>query len=226
MTDIAPIPPDDDDDLLAAEFVTGLLALADWNAASDRQRREPAFAARVADWENRFAELNDDYAEAPAPNLMPQIEARLFPKPAPTRGGVLNLLWAVAALASAAMAVVAFLLLSPTAPGLTAPSLTATLTADAGAIELRYEAVITGDQLTLTRVAGSNSDATHSQELWVIAGNNPPVSLGVITGDHVTIPLSGAVAGALLAITLEQPGGSSTGAPQGPIIAKGALVAL
>ena len=50
MTDTPPILPDDDDDLLAAEYVTGLLTLADWNAASDRLRRDPGFAARVVDW--------------------------------------------------------------------------------------------------------------------------------------------------------------------------------
>ena len=217
MTDTPPILPDDDDDLLAAEYVTGLLTLADWNAASDRQRRDPGFAARVVDWENRLADLNDDYDDVLAPNLMPQIEARLFPTVAPVPRGLLSRFWAFGALATAALAVAAFLLLTPPA----APSMVATLTTDAAT--LRYDAKIIGHDLTLTRVAGTDADTAHSYELWIIVGKAAPKSLGVITGQSVTIALPDAAAGAVLAVTLEQSGGSPDGAPHGPIVAAGPL---
>jgi anti-sigma-K factor RskA len=88
---------------------------------------------------------------------------------------------------------------------------------------LQYTAVITSGRLTITRVAGEVPDAAHTHELWIIVGNDPPVSLGVIPASGETISLPGAAVGAVLAVTLEPPGGSPTGKPTGPIIAKGAL---
>ena len=218
MSDVSPTLPDDDDDLLAAEFVVGLLGLATWNSASLRQRRDPQFAARVSDWEERIAGLNDGYAEAPAPNLMPQIEARLFPK-GQTRRGVFSLFWALGSLATAALAVAAFFLLSPQPP-----SLVASLSADAQT--LRYEAKLVGTELTVTRVSGEASDTAHVHELWIIVGKNPPKSLGVVTGKSLTIQVTGADLGQVLAISLEPPGGSPTGLPTGPVLVAGPLTAL
>ena len=215
MTDI-PILPKDEDDLLAAEYVIGVLDLADRTAAETRLRNDPLFLARVQDWEAQFADLNDGYAEVPAPNLLPQIEARLFPMP-PRRslwGSVLT--WG--ATATAALALAAYLVLTPPDP-----SFVATLVADAG--DLRYEAVITDGQLTITRVSGSGADPARSHELWLIAGDNPPVSLGVLPDDREVIALPGVSSGEILAITEEQAGGSPDGKPHGPILAAGALVA-
>ena len=214
MTDL-PIRPEDEDDVLAAEYVTGLLDIAERAAAESRLRNDPAFAAMISTWETRLSGLNDDYAEMPAPNLLPQIEARLFPQ-APKRSLIANF-WAWGTAAAAAIAVVGYLVLTPAQP-----SFTATLTADAG--NLRYDAVITQDHLTITRISGQSADATHALELWIIAGDNPPVSLGVIPGDSETILLPNVAAGQVLAITQEQSGGSPDGKPHGPIVAKGALV--
>jgi anti-sigma-K factor RskA len=213
MTD-TPILPENEDDLLAAEYVSGLLDLAERVQVETRIRRDTVFAGRVTDWENRLADLNDDYPEVPAPDLMPQIEARLFPVAAKPRRS--NALWAWAASALAAMAVFAYLAFTPAAP-----SYVATLTADAGA--LRYQAVITQDKLTITRVSGDPAQADKAHELWIIAGDNPPVSLGVLPADSETITLPGVAPGQVLAVTEEQAGGSPDGKPHGPIIAKGVL---
>ena len=210
MSELPPLPPDDDDDLLAAEYVTGLLDLAQRNAANARLARDPVLAARVADWETRLSGLNDDYAEVAAPNLLPQIEARLFP-PAAKPGWFANL-WAWGAAATAAVALIAYLALTPVAP-----SFTATLVADN--FGLKYEAVVTRDKLTITRVAGAAPDASHSYELWIIAGDNPPRSLGVIPADGETLTLPGVAAGQTLAISLEPLGGSPTGSPTTVLIA-------
>ena len=74
-----------EDEALAAEYVLGALDLAERTAAEARLKRDPAFAALVNDWQNRLSDLNDDYVEAEAPNLLPQIEARLFPQAAKPR---------------------------------------------------------------------------------------------------------------------------------------------
>ena len=216
MTDTPILPPDDDDDLLAAEYVMGLLDRAERASVEARLRRDATLSLRVADWEDRLSGLNEDYAEVPAPNLLPQIEARLFPQ-APKRSLFGNL-WAWGGAITAALALIAYLTLTPAAP-----SYTAILTADAGG--LKYEATITQDRLTLTRVSGTDADTSHSYELWVIAGDNPPVSLGVIPGSAETITRPGLAEGQTLAITLEQSGGSPDGKPHGPIVAAGKLIA-
>ncbi|MBI1171402.1 anti-sigma factor [bacterium] len=212
--------PEDEDDLLAAEYVLGVLDLPERTAVEARLKADTAFADRVAGWEDRLSDLNGAFAPEPAPDLMPRIEARLFPQAARPANGLRSWwadlrLWSGVAVASVAL--VAYLALTPPKP-----ELTATLNLDKGA--LQYAAVITSGRLTITRVAGEVPDAAHSHELWIIAGNDPPVSLGVIPAGGETISLPGAAAGAVLAVTLEPPGGSPTGKPTGPIVAKGALV--
>lgn len=206
----------EEDDLLAAEYVLGALDLAERSAAEARIRLDHIFAARVIEWQNRLAGLNDDYAEAPAPDLLPKIEARLFPQSAKPRRAWLSGLIGLVASTAAAFGILLFLWLQPPAP-----SMTASLTADASA--LRYEASIAGDQLTLTRTGGAAADAGKDYELWIIAGDAAPVSLGVLTAETVTIAAPKAESGFTLAITLEAKGGSPTGAPQGPIVAAGKL---
>ena len=215
MTETA-FRPEEEDDLLAAEYVTGLLDLSDRIAAETRMRRDVAFAARVTDWEVRLADLNDEYSAVTAPDLLPQIEARLFPTPA--KRSLWSGLWIWGASASAALVVVAYLTLTAAAP-----DFTATLAATSG--ELRFEAVVTDGQLTITRVSGSGAAANQSHQLWIIAGDNPPVSLGVLPDDSETISLPGAAAGSILAITVEPLGGSPTGQPTTAPIVAGPLTA-
>lgn len=205
-----------EDDSLAAEYVLGALDLAERTAVESRLKRDPAFAVLVNDWQNRLSELNDDYAEAEAPNLLPQIEARLFPQaPRPRRWFG----WAAGALSAGAIAVAAFVMLPPPAP--VAPTMTAELSAAAS--PLRYAAAIAGDQLTLTRIAGTDAEAGKDYELWIIEGDKAPVSLGVLTTASVTIPAPKVAAGYVLAITLEPKGGGPDGKPTGPVLAAGPL---
>lgn len=216
MTSTPQIGTPEDDDMIAAEYVLGTLDLPERTAAEARLRRDPNFAARVTDWQNRLSDLNDDYAEAPVQNLLLQIEARLFPTPAKRRGDWLFGLIGLGASAAAALAVAAFFLLAP--PN---PSLVATLTADAS--PLRYAAAIAGDELTLTRLAGTDAAPDKDYELWIIVGDNAPVSLGLLRAGTTTIPAPVAEAGYVLAVTLEPKGGGPEGKPTGPVVAAGAL---
>lgn len=213
------LTPDEEADLLAAEYVLGVLELSERAMAEARLRRDAGFAAMVADWENRLADLNEDYVPVPAPDVFAKIEARLFPQ-IPARHSWFSFLFGAGTAVAAVVAVAAFLLLTPADP-----TLQAVLTADAS--PLRYEAVVAGDEMTLTRVAGDAADATHDYELWIIIGDAAPVSLGVVTGNSVTMSTpEGAATGYVLAITLEQRGGSPTGAPLGPVVAAGALTSI
>lgn len=208
MTD-ASITPHEEDEALAAEYVTGLLSLSERAAVDARLRRDAVFAERVTAWENRLADLNDDYAEVAAPDLMPAIEARLFPVAAKPRRNWLGWLGGAAAAASLALAVLVML------PTPTAPVIASLASTDAG---LRYDAAYADGALTVTRVAGTPAPAGQVHELWIIAPDAAPVSLGLLADAPLTITAAKPPAGWVLAVSVEPAGGSTTGAPTGPVI--------
>jgi len=200
-------PLSEDDDLIAAEYVLGVLDSAARAAAEASIRRDPDFAAAVQAWEHRLEGLNDDFAPASAPNLMPAIEARLFPvQPKPARS------WFgwVAAGALAASLAVAVLVMQPAGP---APVLTTLAASD-----LAYEVRADGETLEITRVAGSPAPAGQVHELWLIAPGAAPVSLGLLAEGPLRVTYPTPPAGWVLAVSLEPAGGSTTGAPTGPVL--------
>lgn len=209
----APLPDLPEDEALAAEYVLGTLGLAGRSDAEARMRSDSHFAALVNDWQNRLSGLNEDYAEAPAPDLLPQIEARLFPKPPKAQTWRL---WLGGALATAAIIGATLFMLPPPAP-----TLVAEMSAEAS--PLHYTAAIAGDELTLTRTAGRAASPGKDYELWIIEGDKAPVSLGVLSAAAVTIAAPKAAEGYILAITLEPKGGAPEGKPTGPIVAAGPL---
>ena len=76
------------------------------------------------------------------------------------------------------------------------------------------------------------ADATRVPELWLIPPDGRPRPVGLLRADApVTLTLSGDLAGlaknnAVLAVSLEPPGGSTTGLPTGPVIGTGKLTNL
>jgi anti-sigma-K factor RskA len=92
-------------------------------------------------------------------------------------------------------------------------------------------AQISRDGTTLRLVAGRPIVAgpLQSYELWLIPGENAaPVSLAVLGTIDATLRVPGPLVGRLrpgaqLAISVEPPGGSPTGAPTGPVILSGAI---
>jgi len=218
MTDDLPLSPLDEDDALAAEYVLGVLALPDRVAVETRMKNDTAFAARVSAWEQRLAGLNDDYEEAPAPDLLPKIEARLFPTQTKPKRPLLG--WLAGALTAAAVAVAAVVLLLPAPP---APVIATLGEADAS---LRFEARFDGAAITVTRVTGTAAPEGQVQEVWIIAPDAAPVSLGLLEAESLTVPYPEAPVGWTLAVSLEPAGGSPTGAPTGPVLAAGTITDL
>lgn len=207
---MSPQPPRDDDDALAAELVLGVLEHEARAAAEARQANDPEFAARVADWESRFAPLNDDYPEVPAPNLLPRIEARLFPKPdrRPVwRAWLMGVIYATIAM----LALASWWLLTPPEALLVAQM----ATEDAS---LSYEARFDGQMLTVARLAGQPAPAGQVHELWIIAPGAAPVSLGLLADAPLTVAYPVPPKGWVLAVTVEPAGGGPGGVPTGPVI--------
>lgn len=207
---------DDDRDLLAAEYVLGVLSLIDRVALESRLKTDLALAARVSAWELRLHPLLDEVAPVPpSPDLLSRIEARLFAKPArkPWFAGI----WALGGASLAAVLVAVFLFnATPT------PTYTATLAANDSAVSYLVQVSDAGIQMTLSGPAPTNAQ---SHELWLIVGDAAPVSLGLIGAAPLPLPTTLAP-GMILAVSLEPAGGSTTGAPTGPVLALGPLQSI
>lgn len=209
MTD-TPLTPREAEDALAAEYVLGVLDAAERAEVAARVKRDPGFAARVAMWEDRLSGLNDGFAEAKAPNLLPKIEARLFPKPAPARRfGLFG--WLSGALVASALSLTTISILAPPRP----TPIATLATADN---RLAYEVTHFGGSLQVTRVAGVPAVPGQVHELWVIAPEASPVSLGLLEDRPLVVSYPVPPAGFVLAVSIEPEGGSPTGTPTGPVI--------
>ncbi|MCB1388912.1 MAG: anti-sigma factor [Rhodobacteraceae bacterium] len=218
-----PRAPRDPDDLLAAEYVLGVLPASERQAVADRAELDGALQARIADWEVRLAVLNAAYDEGPVPaDLYPRIEAALFgdaagssvPERAPIRRGF-GWLWAGATLIAAALAMV--LLFWPQLQPAT-PTLIARLDAGATVFDARFD----GRDLRVERtgaVAANGSD----YELWAIGADGIPRSLGLLRADHEALATGELEEGVTLAVSVEPFGGAPGGAPTGPVIAAAPL---
>ncbi|MCC6001797.1 MAG: anti-sigma factor [Pararhodobacter sp.] len=225
-----PTPPDESgpeerDELLAAEYVLGTLPAEERRALRDRAEVDGAFAARIQAWEARLAPLNDAYEEAPAPDLLPQIEARLFgalpvataPKP---RQRWASFGWRAGAGAVAALVLFLAVVFWPPAPG--PMLLQAELAAEEADLRFAARWDASAGQLELTRIAGDDAPQGQDYELWLIDDSGVPRSLGLLRAP-VTQVSALLAPGVTLAVSLEPEGGSPEAAPTGPVLAAAAL---
>ncbi len=211
MTD-SPLTPREADDALAAEYVLGVQDLPERIATEARIKAEAAFAALVLDWENRLSGLNDEFAEAPAPNLLPKLEARLFPAPPTAPASRFDLWrWLSGIVVATSLILVAIAVVAPPQPAL----LAVLATTDN---RLAYEVRSFGDTLRVTRVAGVPAVEGQVHELWVIAPGATPVSLGLLEEAPLVIKYPAPPAGWSIAVSVEPSGGSPIGQPSGPVI--------
>ena len=90
MSDESNISGHDEDSVLAAEYVLGLLPEAERESLGARLKAEPALRSDLAFWRNRLASLDVEFAESPAPlGVWPRIEQSLFT--GQVRGGWWNI---------------------------------------------------------------------------------------------------------------------------------------
>jgi anti-sigma-K factor RskA len=210
------LDPSDEDDVLAGEYVLGVLSLSERLSIEARMKVDTNFSRRIAQWENDLGAVNDGYADLKPPNLYPKIEARLFPKPPKVK----DFSWFQFLLGSTAAAAIA-LSVFLTLPNPQGVSLVATLRADAQ--PLVFAARFDGQALILSQTAGPVPAADKVYQLWLIDGDAAPVSLGLIRGRVVRRPVAGLSDGMILAVSLEPSGGSPTGAPTGPVLVTGVV---
>ena len=89
-----------------------------------------------------------------------------------------------------------------------------------------------GDRVTIVPAALLSGGQQKAFELWLIPPGDKPHSLGLIDPSRpvrINVPkslLPQVNSNAVLAVSLEPPGGSPTGQPTGPVIANGKLASL
>ncbi|ESZ50654.1 anti-sigma factor [Mesorhizobium sp. RSR565B] len=224
------------DDLLAAEYVLGVLPADERQIASGRIDAETGFARLVDSWEVNLSPMAAAYAEVQPPaTIKPAIDRRLFSSTAASTTAPSGSLWSSLSfwrgLTAAALAA---LVLYVAVPYVRSPvvvpqeRLVASLAAEGS--DVKYLVVYDASRrdVGLSLVSGERA-AGKDFELWMIEGKNAPVSMGVIPAGQVAhIPVTPAVQqklaqGAVLAVSVEPTGGSTTGQPTGPVVAAGDL---
>jgi anti-sigma-K factor RskA len=227
------------DDLLAAEYVLGVQTAEERAAVQRRAEESRQFAAVVEQWEQRLWPLAADFPEvAPPTSVKARIDRLLFSAKASSvpakRGGLWNSLavWRTLALGALAglLLVIALPFIDPATPDVP-PRMVASLAAADS--DVHYMAMFDGEkgEVGLSHISGAREQG-HDFELWVIKGQQPPKSLGVVPeGSTARIPLPDNIVNAMetgdvFAISLEPAGGSPTGTPTGVVVAAGGLTKI
>ena len=221
--------PDNSDDLLAAEFVLGVLPAEQQALLTRKRETDQAFALLVNQWEERMGAMADAFEPVTPPSAVKDaLDTRLFGRAnkSPSFWTRVGLWQALTGLATAAFLIVALLpALQPTPQS---RHLAASLSAkDSGVTYLvLYDAA--EKKINLAHVEGNPGDG-RDFELWIAEGSDAPISLGVIpAGESTEVAVSEQARAILtnaahMAISLEPRGGSPTGQPTGPVLALGDL---
>lgn len=230
-------------DNAAAEYVLGTLPADERARFALRLQGEPELRAAVQAWQARLAPLDDATpGQIPSPAVWEAVErATAGSAGSASMGAPSNVvqlrqrlaLWRGGALAAGALAAgLAGILIFDrfaVAPepqggryvavmdtGGREPALIAELDTETGIIQVRsVTAEIPNGQ---------------SLELWHVADNNAPRSLGILKAGAEAQTIRDVVAGGpaegVIAVTLEPEGGSPSGAPTGPIVYSGRLIPI
>lgn len=252
-----PLPPQElppTDDILAGEYVLGVLDAQARRDAEARIAREPAFAGLVDAWQQHF----ERWLLLPQPlqasdHVWPGIRRQLgwsSVEAVSAPPGIWNSVgfWrgATGLALAASVAAIAFGLRRPEPAPLPAPVVVApptpspadaprpvtVLAADDG--RTGWVASFSGDRKTVEMmpVPGSALAQGQAHELWLIPEGQAPRSLGVVSGDQrhsIDIPdaiRAEIAAGAILAVTVEPAAGIPHSGPTGPVVAKGVVAQI
>lgn len=226
---LSDLPPDDPV-AQAAEYALGLLPDDERAAFEARLAVDRDLQAEVGAWQEHLADLAISEVEdvAPPAQLRKRLESQLFQT---EEKSIWQSLWpyALGGLAAALVlwfAVTTDLLLpedsfQPTLQAELAP------TPDGAGLVLTAQVDSRTGQVQVIRAAGEPPQG-RVFELWLIAGQDAPVSLGLLDEGGSTVlnlpaEMLASLPGATLAISDEPPGGSPTGAPTGAVRAAGTL---
>ncbi|MEF2070238.1 anti-sigma factor [Consotaella aegiceratis] len=233
-----------DDSTLAAEYVLGLLSAPERRRVEQRRDGDPVLAAEILAWEDRFGRLGDAVPPVAPPEgtwaaiaeQLPAPRPQLAPAPVVIRSSGARF-WKWLSFGSLGVALASLVLLAVVflqMPEPAAPTILQTAEIESDNGTALYTAVIDRGAGTATLVPVNAPFASgQALELWFIPEGGEPVSMGVLAPDApLRIALPQAIASApsnaaaALAISIEPPGGSPTGAPTGPVVGQGPIQAV
>lgn len=225
----------DDLHLTAGEYVLGTLVHDERRAFARQLLTDPQAVAAVVHWQERLAPLALVVEDvAPSETLWQRIEAATGAPRAANDNGRTSA-WRGAAIAASLVALVTSGLALRPVPqtpipviqaAATAPAVAA-LSADGSAPALLVTWQAQGGQLQVTPVSMADRPG-HSLELWMIVGKAAPKSVGLMgrgKGPSFTGLAIDPATNIVFAVSVEPIGGSPTGAPTGPVIYSGKMVA-
>ncbi len=233
-------PPDD---VLAGEFVLGVLDTTQRRQLQARLQTDRAFARRVEEWERRLAPLLADIAPVEVPASVwtavcarlgwPERESESMPPGFWQRLGV----WRVATVLASVLAIAALAfnvqrsLIPPPLAQQAEPAAkpVTPLQHDDGTPGWLASVDAAKGTVLMVPVPAPPDARGRVPELWLIPAGQAPVSLGAVSINRshtVTVPgnaRAALVAGSILAITLEPAAGIPHAAPSSAVIAKGTI---
>lgn len=233
-------PPSDD--VLAGEFVLGVLDTVQHRQLQARVQSDREFAQRVEQWEQRFAPLLSEIqpVEPPA-QVWTGICRRLGWTEREASASVWGSLsfWRAATVLASVIAIAAITLSVEERPAVVTPPVARQAEPQAKPVTpLAHDdgtpgwlASVDAAQGTVLMVPVPSAPDPQGRvpELWLIPAGQAPRSLGAVSINRshtVTVPQEARAAlvpGSVLAITLEPPMGIPHPAPTGMIIAKGTI---
>jgi anti-sigma-K factor RskA len=216
---------------LAGEYALRLLDGPEQTAFEQRLETEPQLQQLLREWEASLAPLASSIAPVPPPGrIRAQLQQKLFAQ-SPRRRPWWP--WLTGALLAATLTLAALWLPQwnrTTAPS--SPMFEARIAAEDRSLVLAIAFTPETGLLQIDHHAGAPA-AGRSFELWLIAqGSETPQSLGILATDTpqtlIEVPPAHRtlIPGATLAISDEPLGGSPSGAPTGPVIGAGPVIAL
>ena len=220
-------------DRIAREYVVGTLR-GHARTRFEGVMRANATARRcVQAWEDRLLPLSLELAPVvPQASVWRRVESRVGGAAAgrddgDARGrGLRPFRWAIAAMLALAAVGLGWLLI--TSPG--SPTAVAVLAPEGKAPIWNVETFPDRESIRIVALAPVPLQPGKSYELWALPEGGAPVSLGLMPQRSETRHLDATQLAALaaskqVAVSLEPPGGSPTGAPTGPVLYVGAIAA-
>jgi anti-sigma-K factor RskA len=221
-------------DALAAAYALGTLSPGARSRFAHVAQTDTAVAGAVRAWENRLSPLAEGAPPlTPSPRVWRVIALRLGLEQ--TRPPVVGPWWTrlgfwrgLAVACFVGMVGLAVTLLAPR-PQVAEQPIVVVLAGDDARPAL-LASMVRGDRvMTVKVVGGAPVPAGRALELWMLPDGAAPRSLGLVPASgigRITLPATPDVAFAgvpALAVSLEQAGGSPTGAPQGPVLYTGRI---
>jgi anti-sigma-K factor RskA len=228
----------DKDNLRYAEYVLGLLDADARAAVAHEVETNPEAAAAVALWQRHFTPLAMEVTDiAPPAHVWAGIRRRLaLDASAPPRSSAWDSLGLWRWIGVGATAVAACLLVvtvtrpvEPTTAAHPSVLMVSTIAGENGVAGWTATMDIDRSELLVVPASPANVASDRNTELWLIPAGGAPISVGVFPpSDPKRFHLDKSLLDRLgptaaLAVSLEPVGGSPTGQPTGPVIAKGAI---